>query len=157
MTNKEVEGFPNYLIYNDGRVWSKSSQMFRKCYKNPKGYIQVSLNKNGKVHTARINRLLAIAFIPNPENKSDVDHINDIRDDNRLENLQWLTHQENINKRSYINKLDEKFISISTIKKNNKIYYSYRIKKNNCFEKHLSCKDYTLEDAIMLRDSLLSM
>ena len=68
-----------------------------KHIERPDGYMMVGLSKNGKVKTFLVHRLLALAFIPNPENKTDVDHINGIKDDNRLENLRWVTHKENMN------------------------------------------------------------
>ncbi len=55
------------------------------------------LRKDGKPYTVRLHRLLAKAFIPNIENKPHVDHINGVRDDNRLENLRWCTNKENHN------------------------------------------------------------
>lgn len=60
------------------------------------GYYMVTLNKNGKCTNTTIHRLMAEAFIPNPENKPFVDHINGIRSDNRIENLRWCTNQENL-------------------------------------------------------------
>lgn len=59
------------------------------------GYPQITLSKNGKSKIFRIHRLMAIAFIPNPENKKEVNHINGIKTDNRIENLEWATKSEN--------------------------------------------------------------
>ena len=70
-----------------GRVLRQS-----KCYK---GYMRVSINKNNKRFTTGAHRLLALHFIPNPQNKPQVNHINGIKDDNRIENLEWCTNQEN--------------------------------------------------------------
>lgn len=53
--------------------------------------------KKGQQKTFKIHRLVAQTFIPNPDNKPCVDHINTIRDDNRVENLRWVTHKENDN------------------------------------------------------------
>lgn len=59
------------------------------------GYRKVSLCNNGDIINEYIHRLVAQAFIPNPENKPEIDHINTVRDDNRVENLRWVTRREN--------------------------------------------------------------
>ena len=61
-----------------------------------KGYLSVSLCKDGKYFSVLIHRAVAEAFIPNPDEKSQVNHKNGIHSDNRVENLEWVTAQENI-------------------------------------------------------------
>lgn len=67
----------------------------RKQYKNKKGYRTVQIWKNGKASTKTVHRMVLEAFIPNTENKPHVNHINSNREDNRLENLEWVTIEEN--------------------------------------------------------------
>lgn len=61
------------------------------------GYRRFSLYKNGEGKRAYVHRLVAESFVPNVENKSEIDHINTIRHDNRVENLRWVTRKENRN------------------------------------------------------------
>ena len=91
----EINGYEDYLIYNDGRVFSKKRNRFLKPGSDRGGYKYVVLSKKGKCKTHTIHRLVALHYIPNPENKRCVDHINRIRDDNRIENLRWATDSEN--------------------------------------------------------------
>ena len=67
-----------------------------KLNKNTSGYLQVRLSKNGIAKTYRVNRLIALTFISNPEVKQTVNHINGNKLDNRVENLEWATHKEQI-------------------------------------------------------------
>lgn len=93
----------NYHVTKDGRVFSLNYRKTgktkeAKVHKNDKGYNVLCLyDENGKQKTARVARLVATAYIPNPENKSEVDHINRVRADDRVENLRWVTHIENSN------------------------------------------------------------
>lgn len=71
------------------------SEHFIKPFKTPKGYLTVQLFKNGKGRTTLVHRLVAEAFIPNPDNKPQVDHINGDKKLNVASNLRWATNEEN--------------------------------------------------------------
>lgn len=94
---REIPGFPDYKVSNLGRVFShrgKIEKMLRPS-KSWYGYEQVTLSNGEKKRTMVVHRLVALAFIPNPENKPCVDHINTMKTDNRPENLRWVSHKEN--------------------------------------------------------------
>lgn len=97
---KKIKDFENYEVSTDGEVRSLNYARSGKCrimkpQPNGNGYLGVGLSKNNKSHTKTIHRLVAEAFIPNPDNLRDVDHINGDRTDNRVENLRWCSHKDN--------------------------------------------------------------
>lgn len=92
MQNMKQINNSNYWITSDGRVWSEKRQKWLSIHTRNNGYQTVAL---GRENRGYIHRLVAEAFIPNPENKPEVDHINRIRNDNRVENLKWVTREEN--------------------------------------------------------------
>jgi hypothetical protein len=85
-----------YEISSFLRIRIKKTKRILFGWKTNNGYIEVELAKNGKRKKLKLHRLIAIQFIPNPENKEQVNHKNGIRDDNRITNLEWVTPDENI-------------------------------------------------------------
>lgn len=66
-----------------------------KGYELKWGYIRVDLSKDGKTSHQSVHRMVALAHIPNPDNKPCVNHIDNIRHNNKASNLEWCTHKEN--------------------------------------------------------------
>ena len=90
--------FPNrYMVSDDGRVYSVLNDMLIKPEVTAKGYYRYFLYEKGKERKAKAHRLVAMAFIPNPEGKPQIDHINGIKTDNRVSNLRWCSNRENAN------------------------------------------------------------
>ena len=98
---KDCKGYEGlYQVSSLGRVWSVRKQRYlsqnRKTGSN-EGYMEVVLiAKNGKKKYERVHRLVALAFLDNPNSFPVVNHLNSIKDDNRVENLEWMTRGDNI-------------------------------------------------------------
>lgn len=90
-----VISLPNHNISCGRKRGNKISKRLDRA-----GYFKISLSKKSYKNTFFIHRIISIAFIPNPDNKPCVNHINSIRTDNRIENLEWCTFSEN-NKHAY--------------------------------------------------------
>lgn len=94
---KDIKGFEGlYQITNEGQVYSIRKCKYLKPRKDKDGYLQVNLYKDKKQYTRKIHRLVAEAFIDNPEGKAEVNHIDCQRDNNCVANLEWMTHRENV-------------------------------------------------------------
>lgn len=101
---RDIPGFPDYECSVYGEVYSKRTQRLLSPGEDGKGYYSVVLCRDGKQYTKKIHKLVALTFLPNPENKTDVNHIDTIKKNNRLTNLEWCTHSENM-KHAYANGL----------------------------------------------------
>ena len=129
---KKIIGYSNYEVSNTGLVRNFKTQCIRKTRIDHKGYEILTLYKydNGKRYMSeRIHRLVAEAFIPNLDNKPQVNHINGIKNDNRLENLEWSTNSENM-KHAYVNNM----ITDLTLNKARKMAIKSTRKKVKCIE-----------------------
>ena len=143
----EIQGYPKYLIYEDGRVFSKYKNKFIKPHINSEGYYHKNLYENNNRKNHSIHRLVAIHYIPNPDMKPQVDHINRIKTDNRICNLRWVTGSENMQNQGIRidNTSGVKYISYNT----RTDYWVFRKIING----KLTCKTFkTKEEAIEFKN-----
>ena len=94
---RPIPNYPGYLINEHGEVYSEKRNKFRKIQFNKNvGYKEVRLSLNGKLKTAHIHRLLALTFLPNPNNLPYVNHKDRNKTNNSLTNLEWCTPSQNL-------------------------------------------------------------
>jgi hypothetical protein len=129
---KKIDGYDNYHVSNFGNVINSKTERILKPFNNGYGYLQIELYKNGKRKNYKLHRLIAIAYIPNPENKSFIDHIDNNSLNNYILNLRWSTPLENnfnslkskntssIYKGVYFNKSRNKFLARIQVNGKNK-------------------------------------
>lgn len=100
---RKIPGYSLYEISNYGEIktfnWkNKGKEKIMRPALDGSGYLRTMLKRDidGKIHTVKVHRLVALAFLDNPKNKPHVNHLNGIRNDNRVSNLEWVTGSENI-------------------------------------------------------------
>lgn len=145
----QIPDYPSYWINKDGEVINKEGET--KAWHGQR-YNQCSMYDpiTKKMFTESQHRLLALTFIPNPNNLPHVDHINGNKKDNRLENLRWVSRADNEKNKgvSIRNTSGEKYISWDKDKERWKVQITY---EGKCFRRYLR----TIEEAIQVRDEIL--
>ena len=140
----EVINYSNYIINPDGTVYSKNYKRCIKPFLNEKGYLRIQLCNEVNKRNILIHRLVAEYFIPNPNNYTQVDHINRIKTDNNVSNLRWVTRRQNQHNR-------ENNVEHINIDQRRNGTYRVRIKYQN---KRMFDKTFDkLEEAILARDN----
>jgi hypothetical protein len=92
----KIEGFEKYEVSNLGRVKNIKSGRILKSHLNRSGYLMHQLRENNKQKNLYLHRIIATAFIDNPEEKPQVNHIDENKLNNDLSNLEWCTERENV-------------------------------------------------------------
>lgn len=150
---KPILDYPDYEVSNLGQV--RRNGKIRKTSDNQHGYNQVILCKNSKAYSRKVHRLVAEAFIPNPENKPQVDHIDRNRTNNVVTNLRWVDNSENgLNTKSR----DRELFGIRKVKSGYVVSFT-KESENNRTETQKRQEYFgwrkTLEEAKELRASIL--
>lgn len=96
------EEFIGYGITSCGRVWSYKTNRFLTPNYDQKGYEEVFISNGGKRRHVRVHRLVALAYLQNPDNLETVDHINNNKRENHTNNLQWMSRSDNSKKSNKI-------------------------------------------------------
>lgn len=95
---KDIEGYEGiYAVTSCGRVWSYRKNRFLKPSYDKDGYLKVNLYKDGKIKTFQLHRLVASVYIPNPEGLPEINHKDEIKHHDWYMNLEWCTHEYNMN------------------------------------------------------------
>lgn len=134
---RSISGYENYQVSNIGRVRNVSTgRILKECPDN-RGYLRVGLCKDKRGIMFKIHRLVANEFIPNPENKPFVDHINNDVTENTIRNLRWATYHENQGNSKKRNNTSSIYKGVHWNKNVNKwrasIYINGRTKSLGCY------------------------
>lgn len=112
---KDIKGYEGlYQISNYGRVLNVKRNHIKVACLNHKGYYKIPLYNNNKQKMCRVHRLVAQAFIPNPDNKSEVNHKDFNKVNNHVDNLEWTSGEEN---RSHYQESDKYKLWLQTVTK----------------------------------------
>jgi hypothetical protein len=144
---KIINDFPNYEVSSFGNVKNNKTGRVLKPGIDGHGYYYINLCKDGNIYKKRIHKLVGETFIPNPQNKQCIDHKDNDRLNNNVNNLRYATIKENSMNSKLSSRNTSNFKGVSFLKQRNK-YKAYI--KFNGKNKHLGYFD-KIEDAINAR------
>lgn len=136
---KDIKNFEDYTIDIDGKIFSKRKNKYLKQNINKFGYCKVTLQKDKFKKMFSVHRLVAEAFIDNPENKPQVNHIDGVKTNNHISNLEWVTAKENTIKAVETGL----FNNVKKIQRENAI-------KNNLSKYHILANEVTKKKVIQI-------
>lgn len=127
---KYIAGYEGkYAVSNLGNVKNYKTNKILKNREDKDGYLYVILCKNGKTKLMKIHRLVAQTFILNPKNKPEVNHIDGVKANNVMNNLEWATHNENM-EHAWKNHLRDNCFNKGIDSKKSKVIYQINPKNN---------------------------
>ena len=137
----EIQGFNNYLIFPDGKILNKTTNKYRKHTKtNNIEYYTVYLSNKGYCKNLLVHRLIASHYIPNPDNKPLVDHIDRNKLNNNINNLRWVNHLENQQNTGKQKNNTSGHKNIDYVKSRKTWRFQYRVMGKIIFQKKCKCK-----------------
>lgn len=95
LESTKIPDYPNYSATYNGRIFNHNTERFMALSKMPEGYFRLNIKNDLGQKKFLVHRLIANTFIPNPENKPQVNHIDSNKSNNSVNNLEWMTNKEN--------------------------------------------------------------
>lgn len=149
-----ITGYPNYSVSTNGYVMNNITDKILKTGKDTDGYPYVNLSKNGKRTNRRVHKLVALAFIPNPNNKPFVDHIDRNTTNNNVSNLRYATNTKNGQNQDKHKNNTSGYKGVSFNKPRNKYKAEIRIDGKN---KHLGLFKTALEASLVYEEKAIEL
>tara|TARA_R110000824_G_C14829082_1_gene637664 strand:- start:75 stop:518 length:444 start_codon:yes stop_codon:yes gene_type:complete len=140
----------NYRVEEDGSIFSLLSNKYLKPWTNNNGYIQIKLSVDYKVKSMLVHRLVALTYIPNEENRPEVDHIDRDKTNNHFTNLRWVSRVENMQNLNF-GESGKRNIGF------NRGNYRIQFGRNKLVYLKILPKTCTMQQIINQRDLMLSM